>query len=61
MQQSESRIVTSHVFPPIPMRSHDWCAYHENDVEDLRRYGWGPTEVEALKDLAERLYEEIDD
>jgi hypothetical protein len=45
------KIITAFTFPPIPDRSHDWCAYRENDVEDSCKYGWGRTEREALLDL----------
>lgn len=45
------RIITWHAYPPIPIRSHDWAAYRENDVEDASRYGWGHTEAEAVAEL----------
>ena len=45
------RIVTVHVFPPIPDRRHDWCCYREEDVERIERYGWGRTAGAALLDL----------
>lgn len=45
------KIITSRVYPPIPIRQFDWCAYRENDVEDGSRYGWGATEEEAMLDL----------
>lgn len=45
------RIITSFCYPPIPIRTHDWCAYRENDVEDSSRYGWGCTEDGAIRDL----------
>lgn len=44
-------IITIHVYPPIPTRSHDWCAYHDGDDERAHMYGWGATEQEALTDL----------
>jgi hypothetical protein len=44
------KIVTEHIFPPIPLRTHDWMAYVEGDEEGLT--GRGPTEAEALRDLA---------
>lgn len=46
------KIIVSNVYPPIPDRSHDWCAYHDNDVELPWTYGWGATREEALTDLA---------
>jgi hypothetical protein len=27
------RIVTSHVYPPIPTRDHDWCAFYDGEEE----------------------------
>lgn len=49
--QGGSRLVTSFVFPPIPMRKFDWCA-HYDDPEGL--CGWGETEQEAIADLIEQ-------
>lgn len=40
-------IVTVHVYPPIPIRTSDWCAYR--DPEGLT--GWGRTEADAIADL----------
>ena len=40
------KLVTSHIYPPIPDRSHDWCAYVEGD-EEASKYGYGATEEEA--------------
>jgi hypothetical protein len=47
----KSAIITSHVYPPIPTRDHDWCAYRDGDEERSSRYGWGATEQEAIADL----------
>lgn len=47
-----SPILTSFVYPPTPVRDHDWCAYHDGDEEYGSWYGWGATEEEALADLA---------
>jgi hypothetical protein len=47
----ELRIVTKNVYPPIPNRCFDWCAYRDGDEESSTRYGWGPTEAEAVADL----------
>lgn len=44
------KIVTSHVFPPIPDRSHDWCAYYDGE-EEAGLYGYGATEAEAIEDF----------
>lgn len=40
-------IITELVFPPIPDRSHDWCAYRDPEG----RIGWGRTEDDAIKAL----------
>lgn len=45
------KIITSHVYPPIPIRSHDWCAYFDDLGADCSPYGWGRTEAEAKQDL----------
>jgi hypothetical protein len=47
-------IVTTHVYPPIPCRKHDWCAYPAGEEED-GHYGWGRTEDEAVGELIEML------
>lgn len=51
------KIKTSFVYPPIPVRHHDWCAYYEGE-EESKCYGWGETKEEAVLDLVE--YYEID-
>jgi hypothetical protein len=52
------RIIAVNVFPPIPDRRFDWCAYHDGDEELAHRYGWGSSEADAVADLA-RLDEEF--
>ncbi len=52
------RIVTSHVYPPIPWRGADWCAYVDDWGADSSPYGWGATEAEAIADLEWKLEEE---
>ena len=47
-------IVTSHIYPPIPDRSHDWCAYVKGE-EESSPTGYGYTEAEAVADLADQL------
>jgi hypothetical protein len=44
-------IRTSHVYPPIPLRSTDWCAYRDGTEEEGNSHGWGSTEAEAVADL----------
>ena len=29
-----SKIITRNVYPPIPDRRFDWCAYHDGDEEN---------------------------
>jgi hypothetical protein len=54
------RLKTSHVFPPIPCRLTDWCAYDEDtydaeliDGEWISKHpvGYGATEADAIKDF----------
>jgi hypothetical protein len=47
-------VITECVYPPIPTRDYDWCAYMDGD-EECGPYGRGPTERDALIDLCERL------
>ena len=48
------KITTEHVYPPIPIRDFDWCAY-EGDYDLGAIVGWGPTEEAAIADLKELL------
>jgi hypothetical protein len=48
---SAPRIVTDHVYPPIPLRSFDWCAWVDGEDEETRVQGWGATEAAAIADL----------
>jgi hypothetical protein len=52
-------IITRHIYPPIPLRQFDWCAYHDGE-EETGHYGYGATEAEALEDL-KRLDQERDE
>lgn len=60
---TERKIITTHVYPPIPLRLFDWCAHYDNyeppdsDGVGSRLIGWGKTEEEAILDL-ERAEEE---
>lgn len=53
------RIVTSHIYPPIPVREFDWCAFYEGE-EEAGCYGYGATEAEAIADFNEN-YREMHD
>lgn len=44
------KIVTHHVYPPIPTRNCDWCAVTEN-YEPGSPMGEAPTEGAAISDL----------
>ena len=43
-------IVVDFVYPPIPLRQFDWCAYRADGDEHSPR-GWGRTADEAAADL----------
>lgn len=45
-------IITSHVFPPIPLRQFDWSAARDG-YEPGNLMGWGPTEADAVSNLLE--------
>lgn len=47
------KIITQHVFPPIPVRSSDWLAYQDGWEDGLK--GWGTTEDEAIADLKQQI------
>lgn len=43
------KVVTSNIFPPIPDRQFDWCAYFDGQEDGW--IGYGPTEADAIEDL----------
>lgn len=47
------KIITTHVYPPIPMRQFDWHAHYEGEEDEQMDYGTGATEQEAIDDLLE--------
>lgn len=51
------KITTQHIYPPIPIRTHDWMATVEHLNEDSPQ-GWGATEAEAIADLKQQLEDE---
>ena len=58
------KLRTEHIFPPIPIRSLDWCAYDENTYDGApdaghQIVGYGTTEREAVADFCEQLLELI--
>lgn len=50
MSTTPPKIVTSHVFPSIPVRHFDWIAHYDGE-EESGCYGNGRTEQEAIDDL----------
>ena len=46
----EYAIKTDHIYPPIPIREYDWCAYYDGLEEDGPQ-GFGRTEQAAIEDL----------
>jgi hypothetical protein len=57
MTNSHSRIITEHVYPPIPDRSMDWSAIREGYCgcgECNPLIGRGRTEDAAVADLLEQ-------
>jgi hypothetical protein len=50
------KIVTSHVFPPIPYRGDDWEAFEEGQEEN-QEYGYGKTEAEAIQNFKDNYGE----
>lgn len=55
--KDKSEIVTNHVYPPIPDRSHDWIAYLDGH-EESQEYGTGATEREAIVDYVNKYVQE---
>jgi hypothetical protein len=51
---SPPKIVTSHVFPPIPSRNFDWSVVTDN-YEPGAPVGFGPTKQAAVADLLEQI------
>lgn len=42
------KIFIEYIFPPIPNRNFDWCAFYDPETKP---YGYGKTKEEAIKDL----------
>lgn len=53
-------IVATNICPPIPIRSHDWCAHYDGHEED-GNYGWGSTKAEAIQDFIDNCQEAHDE
>jgi len=54
--QGPPLIITQHVYPPIPLRCFDWCAYLD---PESRLVGWGKTREAAITDLLTMLDEKL--
>lgn len=59
------KIITSFIYPAIPIRDFDWCAVTEDydGAPDAGRQfiGNGRTEEEAIADLKEQLDEDAEE
>jgi hypothetical protein len=57
------RITTSHIAPPIPTRTHDWLATDDETYggEPSDPIGYGATEIEAIRDLLEKIEANLDE
>ena len=57
------KIRTLFIFPPIPDRRWDWSAVDEDtydgaeDSTTRNQIGYGPTELDAISDLLEKIEE----
>jgi hypothetical protein len=57
-QRKKVTILTSFVYPPIPVRDYDWLAWYAGEEDYDMHSGSGRTEQEAIDDLIEN-YEPI--
>ena len=55
-----SKIVTTCICPPIPVRQFDWCAFYDGE-EEAGNYGYGATEAEAIQDFIDNCQEGHDE
>jgi len=55
------KIVTFNIYPPIPVRDFDWCAWFDDEGEEAGRYGYGQTEADAKQDLLDNYGNEEDE
>lgn len=47
------KIITTFVYPPIPVRHFDWQAHYDGEEDEQMVTGSGATETEAVLDLIE--------
>lgn len=45
------KILTKFIYPPIPLRQFDWCAWYEGEEDERMDQEFGRTEQEAIEDL----------
>lgn len=57
---NEVKIVTTHLYPPIPIRDFDWCATTSEYDGEGCPIGFGRTEEAAIEDLREQLEQEAE-
>lgn len=55
----QARIITTHVYPPIPVRHCDWSAHYAGEEDEQMATGRGRTEQEAVDDLVENHPREL--
>ena len=53
IRMTAPKIITTHVYPPIPIRLMDWQAHYEGEEDEQMATGTGATEQEAIDDLLE--------
>ena len=58
------KINTQYIFPPIPVRTMDWCATYDSydgapDSPNRGEIGYGETEQEAIDDLVNNFPREL--
>ncbi len=53
------KIITEHIYPPIPNRNYDWSAVTDS-YDEGEPIGYGKTEQEAIEDLKQQLEEQCD-
>jgi hypothetical protein len=49
------KITTTYIRPPIPTTQFDWMAYVDDGDGEGMPTAYGPTECEALRELAQTL------
>jgi hypothetical protein len=58
LEDTQMKIRTEYVFPPIPTRQFDWSAVDDDSYDgEGCPIGWGATEAEAVADLMAQIEE----